>query len=184
MAKKELFFWSIIPSTPYVDKLESLKQQISQEYRTYKALNSPPHITLIPPTRLTTDQKATLGARIEEVCSNHQPFNLKLTGFGHFGSKVLFITVQMNEHLESLHEDLMKVYEAKGFSSDHDIFRPHLTLANRDISRAQFHRAWNDLKGREYRMEFPVQSLFCLEHNGKNWDIQEVTSLSGGRTTY
>lgn len=184
MAKKELYFWAIIPGEPHVSQLEKLKQQISEEYRTYKALNSPPHITILPPVRIQQEKKQALQESIEELAGEQEPFDVQLYGFGHFGNKVLFINIELNDELKGFYENCREAYEAHGFKIDHEEFTPHLTLATRDISKGQFKRAWDELKGQEYRLKFPVQSFYCLHHNGKNWDIEDVMSLSGGMTTY
>lgn len=184
MAKKELYFWAIIPGEPQVSQIEKLKRQISEEYQTYKALNSPPHITILPPARMKQETKEELQNHILKLAGRQEPFDVRLYGFGHFGNKVLFINVELNDELKGFYENNREIYEEHGFTIDHEEFTPHLTLATRDISKGQFKRAWDELKDQEYRLQFPVQSFYCLRHNGKNWDIEDVMSLSGGMITY
>ena len=177
MADKEMYFWAIIPGEPHLDSLQRIKQQVSDEYKTYKALNSPPHITILPPIHLEEGALEKINSALEIACQQQQPFDIQLYGFGRFGQRTLFIQAELSDPLQSFYNKVKQVYEGEGLEIKHDNFTPHLTLANRDISRIQFKRAWESMKDKEYRLNFPAQALYCLKHNGQKWEIHKVFSF-------
>ena len=60
MNDKSLYFIAIIPPEKIRREIEELKKKISVAFNTKRALNSPPHITLIPPFRTELDNLNSL----------------------------------------------------------------------------------------------------------------------------
>lgn len=177
MAKKDLYYWALIPEEPHLSQLKKLKKSVAVEYNTQKALTSPPHITILPPKHLSEDMKEGLVSRLEEICEQTQPFEIQLRDYGRFKQSVLFIAVELNENLSAFYEKCRKVYDHYNLKIRHDEFHPHMTIAFKDIKPKQFQRAWDRLKDEPFRLRFPANDLYGLEHDGKKWNVKEVLPL-------
>lgn len=99
---------------------------------------------------------------------------VNLRDFGCFAkrkSPVIFLKLAENNSLQVLHSDLMHLLRETGFpESETDLdFHPHMTVANRDLSRHKFKEAWADFKGRSFHAEFNVTAIHLLKHDGKFW---------------
>ena len=50
-------------------------------------------------------------------------------------------------------------------------FKPHMTVAFRDLRKPHFQLAWNEFNNRKFKETMLVDSLALLKHNGKVWKI-------------
>ena len=57
--------------------------------------------------------------------------------------------------------------EAKG----NTLFRPHVTIAYRDIPPEVFPAMWEEFKNRKFNRSFKVESFSLLKHDGKQWNL-------------
>jgi len=98
---------------------------------------------------------------------------LSADGFNHFGRSVIYIDIQPNNPLWYLHADLKKLLKNKlGFSNKmlgHQTFKPHITLASRDLKSSQFNEAWNYISSFDFKTDFICEKLWLLQHDGKRW---------------
>ena len=49
-------------------------------------------------------------------------------------------------------------------------FRPHMTVAFRDLNKKMFREAWTHFSELQYQREFVAEQICLLQHNGKHWD--------------
>lgn len=181
MSKSPLFFIALIPPEPFRQKAWEMKEHFRDEYESKASLNSPPHITLHPPFKLKQgEEEKELEQALGQVASDFEPFEARLKDFGAFPPRVLFIDVEKEHAMEKLQKAIMKqVVELAAEEKkrpDHS-FHPHMTLAFRDLSKANFHRAWKEYQGRELRYSWQVRQFTLLKHNGKNWEEHRQFSL-------
>ena len=167
------YFIALIPPGPVFSETEKIKSEISQKYDNKSALRSPSHITLHMPFEIKLEKEENLIQKISEFKFS-SVFNVHLKNFGCFEPKVIFIDVVQNEMLLLLQKEL--VFHIKRnlniFNQYEDIrgFRPHLTIAFRDLKKENFYAAYNEYKSKPFMEEFSVDSFFLLKHNGKRWD--------------
>lgn len=50
-------------------------------------------------------------------------------------------------------------------------FKPHLTVAYRDLQTDKFREAWEEYQVKKYTATFKVNDFHLLLHNGKQWKI-------------
>ena len=50
-------------------------------------------------------------------------------------------------------------------------FKPHMTIAYRDLTTAEFKRGWQVYQHKKYNARFIADRLYLLQHNGKEWQI-------------
>lgn len=173
--KGAIYFVAIIPPSPIYEEALKLKLHFKDQYHSKASLNSPPHITLHMPFQWKEEKENDLVKTFEQFAIRLQPFNLKLSGFGSFAPRVLFIDVEKNNDLCFLHNELHQhcKKELNVFNANYKdkAFHPHLTLAFRDLKKPMYEKAWKEFEHKEFSGEFEVTKFALLKHNGKVWEI-------------
>ena len=172
MVSKSLYFTAIIPPDPLKNHIQELKFHIAKNYTTRKSLNSPPHITLIPPFQLAIHDEIQIMNQLEKFAKTVHTFMITIDGFGSFKPNVIYLKVETSESLKQLHKQIYETFptddkpkeKAKSFS-------PHVTLAFRDLSPPMFQKAWKYYASKPFRASFDAENICLLKHNGKSWDI-------------
>lgn len=111
---------------------------------------------------------------------------LKLKGFGYFKNKetvVLYIGVEKNEILETMHHDLIVLLNQEfpflKIRNDRP-FHPHLTIAHRDLAHKTFTKAWTDYQDKNFEEIGIVNRFALLQHNEKLWMPIKIFSFKSG----
>ena len=171
---ESLYFIAILPSQEIREELQALKVQFKEEYQSKGSLNSPAHITLHMPFKLKLKKLESLNATLSEISKQTSVFNLKLKDFSCFEPRVIFVNVEENKNLEILQKELLNQMKRKLniFNANYKerAFHPHITLAFRDLKKPEFYKAWNEFSEKRYEVDFEVNSLCLLKHNGKMWE--------------
>ena len=176
MAKTEnLYFIAILPPEPERSEILKIKQYFADEYNSKAALKSPPHITLHMPFKLPHKREAELLESLTSLCQRFENFEVELSGFGAFVPRVIFIDVKTSPSLLNLQSSLMKHMKVNfwKFNANYkdEPFKPHLTVAFRDLKKEVFYRAWREFENRSYEYSFPVGKISLLKHNGEFWEL-------------
>lgn len=173
--KTRLYFVAVIPDEQIYDQVHQIKLQVAEKYNSKAALKSPPHITLYMPFRWKEEKEDKLFETLKETTSHYKPFPVYLNNFGAFKPRAIFINVEENETLTALRKDIIRSFKRqlnifdKGF--EERPFRPHMTVAFRDLKKPDFRRAWEEeFKEKEFKGRFEVQQITLLKHNGKHWE--------------
>lgn len=155
-----------------------MKQWAAEHLESKKALNSPPHITLLPPFKYDQKRVDELLIPLYEVAAKTSAFYLTMNGFAHFSNKVIFVDLEKEEALYTLQKLLTDcwVTVVQDFRSSKR-FYPHATLAFRDLSPDNFNKGWAHFEKREYLRVFQVKDFHLLKHNGKVWEPMNRFSL-------
>ena len=178
---KPLYFIAIVPPEPERSRLWELKEDFSSRYATKAALRSPPHITLHMPFRFREDRDEKVVRALTDLAAGWDPVQISLNGYGAFPPRVIYADVEASGELNTLQKDVGVVMKEKFniFNADYKDrpFRPHLTLAFRDLKKDMFNRAWEELGEASLKMSWTCRSFCLLKHNGKTWDIHKEFSL-------
>lgn len=170
-----LYFIAIIPPSPVYEEALKLKNYFKDQYQSKASLNSPPHITLHMPFQWKEEKEDELVQTFEQYSANISPFLLKLSGFGSFPPRVLFIDVEHNDNLNTLHHKLHQhcKRELNVFNANYKdkAFHPHLTLAFRDLKKPMYVKAWEEFEHKEFSQAFMVSKFSLLKHNGRVWEV-------------
>ena len=170
-----LYFVAIIPPSPIYEEALGLKNHFKEKYQSKASLNSPPHITLHMPFQWKEDKEDELLSTFEKLSPVVKPFKLKLSGFGSFPPRVLFIDVDKNESLVNLHQNIHQQCkrDLNVFNANYKdkAFHPHLTLAFRDLKKPMYAKAWEEFEHKDFNTEFSVDKFALLKHNGKVWEV-------------
>jgi len=170
----ELYFIALVPQGSLRDEIRVIKERMLLLYGAGHAIKSPAHITLQKPFKRSIMDESVIFDALGKFAGKENSFNIKLSGFGCFPPRVIFVRVTEYEPVISLHGRLKKMLtDELGFSPEGIMssVQPHITIATRDLTKEAFREAWSVLQHEAFSGLFDVQSLFLLKHNGKSWDI-------------
>ena len=172
MKDHSLFFFAIPLPEQLKSEIQVITEEISEKYQTRKALNSEPHITIIPPFWYPNTKTDTLKNVITHVSKFTWDFPIELDGYNTFPRNVLFIEVLMSEDLQLCHDQTYNClprdlfYKIKRYPSYH----PHITIAFKDIGNNEFAEAKREYLPLEFSRIFNFESIALYKHNGRSWD--------------
>jgi 2'-5' RNA ligase len=169
-----LYFIAIVAPEQINEQLLIWKKYMEQQYGCRVALRSPAHITLVPPFNMSSEKEQALGEQLTLFCNREKSFSIHLRHFDSFAPKVIFVHVQPGEQLFQIKHRLdLFLIPLKDFSfkKEQRPFHPHITIANRDLAKKDFKKAWEYFAGLRYDAEFQAESISLLRHNNKEWEI-------------
>lgn len=177
MARTSLFFIALIPDKDLRKKIHTIKEDFSQRFESHKALKVYPHITLKAPFKCSAGGKKELLNWFSETLIRQKPFLIHLKGFGAFHnnkSPVVFINPMPSQELMQMQKELMVSFNSIFPAYMHPVdigFKPHITVAYRDLTPENFSRAWQEYKDKPFKDVFDVHSIYLLEHDTKKWNV-------------
>ena len=171
-----LFFIALLPPQEIQDYATQIKQEFTDKYNSRHAFKSPPHITLQPPFEWAEGNLTILEECLQEFVAAKESVTIILSGYGAFIPRVIYINVEKTLNLLALQAELMAHLENQlgivDKISKTRPFRPHMTVAFKDLTRKNFRNAWEEFERRELNFEFAVDKLTLLLHNGKCWNVK------------
>jgi 2'-5' RNA ligase len=186
MDEKRLYFIGILTPSLLTEKADSIKEEFARRFQSRHALKVPTHITLQEPFSWKNPEESKLRIALKEFFARFGSIQVACNGFGSFRKRsgpVIFIQVLKNPSLSQLRHELILFLRNNEFireasttiqPSNHSTirpdFNPHITLANRDLSRDNFLLAWSEFSKREFEYEFMVENVHLLRHDGKIWE--------------
>lgn len=172
MNSHQLYFIAIICPEPFQTEITAIKNYFFDKYNCTVALKSPAHITLIPPFTLKHITEDNLLQYLNMFKINLPELLIELNGFGRFDKRTLFIKPQTNESLFRLQVTLQQYLIQKlPYLKTAGIFHPHVTIANRDLTRESFDAEWPDFKDRQFIADFTVAAFALLKLVEKKWQV-------------
>ena len=176
-----LYFVAIVPEEPIYSEILSLKTEFRDRFNSSAALRSPPHITLHMPFQWKEEKEEQLLHSLDELAKLHQPFPVAIEDFGAFPPRVIYVHIEECKPLNTL-QKIVSRNAATNWNiypkSDSRPFRPHMTIAFRDLKKPKFFEAWKEFESRKYSAKIKVSNLCLLKHNGKTWDVHHRAPLS------
>lgn len=169
------YFVALLPPAEIQSQVNAVKQDFADRFASRKAQNSPPHITLQPPFGWQPEQEDLLRSVLATFAQAQPPLSLQLDGFGAFAPRVIFVKVVSTPTLVSLQQQLLTHLEQElqitDAKANHRPFRPHMTVAFRDLTRQNFQAGWAEYQNRSFADQFTASKLTLLIHNGRCWQI-------------
>lgn len=182
--KKQLYFIAIIPDESTCEKVTSIKQDFAGRFQSKKALRVVPHITLKSPFRLPDSNKVFLLDWFKDLTVTVNVFEQGLNGFGCFTSSrnpVIFIKPETNTSLMQLQNEVMTNFR-KSFPQFESVsaeinYKPHMTVAYRDLLLTEFEKAWQEYEHKNFIASFEVKDFCLLQHIQKKWEVMSTHRL-------
>lgn len=173
-----LFFVAILPPEPIYGEVTAFKQDFEQRFNSRAALRSPPHITLQSPFKWPESDLSQLQNVLLDCARASTVFEIKLCGFAAFPPRVIYVNVQPSSSLNQLQAELSDRLERELQISDDRAkkrpFKPHMTVAFRDLARQNFKAAWPEFRDRAYDRRFLSAGLTLLIHDGSRWQVEST----------
>lgn len=177
MTIKELYFIAIVPENEVLQQVEAIKIDIKNKFGAKNALKSPAHITLFPPFRVNNEIIKRVSQEISNALNSFAPFKIDLLNYSKFDNRVVYVDVVENSTLTELGATIITVMN-NIINKQQLEFKPHITLATRDIPPQQFSTLWHQLKQKEYSNSFTAKAITIFKHNGKLWESFERIPLT------
>ena len=179
-----LYFVAIVPPPDISDKVVAVRQDFASRFDSWRSLKVIPHITLKATFTVPSDLHSNVMKWFSIFRTPLKAFEQELDGFGSFPNKnspVIFIRSVMNESLKELQKQILQhflQYFPKQLVAGIEYnFHPHMTVAYRDLSPENFHKAWNEYKQKSFHESFRVENFCLLQHDKKQWNIIATHSL-------
>jgi len=170
------YFIGLLPSPEIQAQVNRFKQDFADRFASRKAQNSPPHITLFPPFAWQPEQEAALESVLAAFARAFTPLSLQLDGFGAFVPRVIYVHVIHSPELNQLQQALMvhleQALDIVDPKAKHRPFKPHMTIAFRDLTKQNFRAGWAEYQDKPFHHKFMVSKLTLLLHNGRFWEIK------------
>lgn len=161
------------PASSYIGVTIELPEPFRSELTAWRtslgdpsAAKIPPHITLLPPTRLEPESRVEFSNHLATVAASHQIFRVRLSGSGSFRpvSPVVFVAVV--EGADSCASVQQAVCSGPVVASAQFPYHPHVTVAH-DLPAVQLDRALQALS--EYEAEFAATGFELFERDDEGY---------------
>jgi len=174
--QRSKYFLGIVIPSPGGEEIEKIKLELWNEHGLKGALRSPPHITLHRPFEWRSDKEDDLMTLLASSPIGDR-FPISLNGFGFFSPRVIFVNVEDNPPLFSLHTSLTSYAktELKLFNEADDLrgFHPHVTVAFRDLKKPKFSELKPQFENRSFTSQFEYQGFSILRLE-KKWEVVQT----------
>ncbi|MBK7094694.1 MAG: 2'-5' RNA ligase family protein [Saprospiraceae bacterium] len=170
---QKLYFIALVPGNPVQHEIMQFKEDARNMFLSSRSLNSPAHITIVPPFNLALNDEGKLSADITACLGKVEDFYIELNGFGHFGQKVIFVDVADNQLITDINKRLKKgLASYLNSEQNHDNkFHPHITVAFKDLMPEKFQMAWTYFSAIDYHRVIKLDSIVLLRHENRMWKI-------------
>jgi len=182
--KQNLYFLAIIPPQQICDEVTSFKEDFANRFQSKTALKVIPHITLKAPFKLPHVAHDDTVQWFQQMPVTVSSFMQELNGFNAFHNKrspVVFVKPVMNVSLHQLQKQVLqsfrKAYPKEAIMNTELEFKPHMTIAYRDLMPQLFAEAWKEYRTKIYTAAFEVDRFHLLQHNGRMWNSIDAFSL-------
>lgn len=169
---KSLYFLAFVANEEISAEVLEFKKIASHKFRSSRALNSPAHITFLPPFFYDNDSISDLENELQEIIKGFKSSTIFYDGFGHFGKKVIFINIELNGTMKYIFRKLTSsfehLYEPGKFNCR---FHPHMTVAFKDMKEEVFPEAWDFFGSKELKRTQKFNSLSLLKFMDKKWIV-------------
>lgn len=171
------YFFAILPPPELQAEIRQIQLFVKEHYRSSKALNAPPHLTVQMPFRRPELEMKQVVSAIPAFSKTFIQFKIELDGFGCFDNRTIYIKVLPNASLAALQRELLRELRTHHRFAETElahIFSPHISVARRDLNKRIFPVAWEYFSNKHFRKSFLAAGLSLLRHMENQWHEMEV----------
>jgi len=171
-----IYFIAILVEGEAGETITGFKAYAAQHFGASRALNSPPHLTLIPPFSWPAAQLEVLSGSLSGFMALHPSPAIRLLNFNCFPPHVIYVDVEPNPDLDSFQHALETHLEQQlSIRTDREYgFHPHVTIAFKDLREAIFPQAWQYFSAQTFAHAFQAQGIALLQHTGQSWEVKQA----------
>ena len=182
-AENRCKFFVALVCPPYLqDRVNQLKSWVKEQYHCRVPINSPPHLTLIPPFWFEAQNEQRVLNALDSFRYDSGIPEIRLLNFSHFDRRVLYIRVIEEPDLLDLKQKLEShfIFVLGGsIATDDRPFHPHITIARPGSRKSAFHRAIEHLTHREFEDRFLAEKISLLKYEGVSWQVIAEKKIGG-----
>ncbi len=170
-----LFFIALLPDPEIQQVVTAFKKECAQLFQASHSLKTPPHITVKAPFRWPSEKFDMVKEALLGFGEVQSPFGVHLDNFGSFPPRVIYVNVLPNESLNEMKKALDKCLLLKtGLKTKHrGAFRPHITIAHRDLREEAFLAAWEHFSKKSFNGKFEAKEIVLFQHLNGKWEVEE-----------
>lgn len=170
-----LYLIAILPSEDLSRQIHEIRVQCSEKFGVQKALKPPVHITLYRPFKIEDAFESRMIRLLSSAGSGLNPFRQELENFEAFDIHTIVIRASKNPGIMKLQRAVASVFRKNEIDklplgSKNMAFRPHVTIAYRDILPEVFPLIWQEYKDVRFKKSFTADHFSLLKHDGKQWN--------------
>lgn len=170
----QMYFLALVCPLNVDEKILQFKYWMRDHFNCTVALKSPAHITLVPPFWHPEKDEPELIGFLRGFSSSILPITINISGFSHFEKRVLYAAISENPPLKGLQaavtayfEQFIKVQN----QNEGRNFHPHITIANRDMKKGDFDKAWQYFSTKKFTDLFTSDKLSLLKLGEGKWEV-------------
>ncbi len=173
-----IYFIAILVEGEAGETITGFKQDAARQFGASRALNSPPHLTLIPPFTLPAEALQALSEVLSGFMAGHPMPVVRLLNFNCFSPRVIYVDVESNPELSNFQQALETHLEQQlSIRTDRQYgFHPHVTIAFKDLREAVFPEAWAYFSTQIFAHAFQPPGIALLQHTGSCWEVKSKFS--------
>lgn len=167
-----LYYIALLLPEKINNEILLLQNECMQKFKIKKVLTSPPHITIIPPFKVSIVELENIKTIVNQINIDFLPIYITLNNFNNFDQKNIHIIVKKNKKLNHLYKYLRSKLNLL-INIKKQIFTPHISIINKDINLTEFLKAIAYYKKKEMQKYFYSSKLYILKYcQEKNiWNI-------------
>lgn len=173
-----LYFLAIIPDEELCERVVATQQYIAAKYHSRTSLKVVPHITLKAPFKTPEFLHADVLHWFKNLRLEETDFLLAIENFGAFANPrhpVIYLAPVSNHSLSKIQRELIGQFALHfplmPLQNTDIIFKPHMTVAYRDLAPAIFPDAWEEFSVKQFSASVKVDKISLLQHDGKKWNV-------------
>ena len=166
------YFLAIVPAGEFEDQVTDLKLEIKSRFQAKYALKSPPHVTVKMPFTYNEAKEEKLFQQLETFTRRYESIHISIKGVQTFGTRVIYLGVSAGQDLYEFQADL-KTFCKREMNlvdelSDRN-FHPHMTIAFKDIKKAQFQNILHYAQEVNLKQDLIVNEIVLLKKLEGQW---------------
>ncbi len=170
-----LYLIAVLPPEDLSHQINEIRVQCSEKFGVQKALKQPVHITLYRPFKMETAYESKMIRLLKSAASSLHPFKQDLENFEGFDTHAVVIRALKNPEIMKLQRAVASIFRINEIDklppgTKNLPFRPHLTIAYRDILPEVFPMIWEEYKDARFKRTFTTDHFSLLKHDGEQWN--------------
>ncbi len=179
-----LYLIAILPPEDLSRQINEIRVQCSEKFGVQKALKPPVHITLYRPFKMEDAFETKMCRLLQSVAAGLEPFRQELENFEAFDMHAVVIRALKNPQMMKLQRSVASIFRKNEIDklppgTKNLAFRPHVTIAYRDILPEVFPLLWQEYKDAHFKRNFTNDNFSILKHDGKQWNKVRDFKLCG-----
>ena len=165
---KELYFIAVVLPLDIREEVYNFKKIMAERYFARHAFKCPAHITLHMPFKWKSTHEGELYRVLIDITTGMRSFEVVLQNFGSFEHRVIYVNVVENNLLRMLRDQVLREMRKRHVYNGeyrNEGFQPHISIAFRNLRKANFFEAWDAFKNKKYERSFFVKKSPCLNIN-------------------